>query len=377
MDTSVNKVLIIGGGFSGMSAAIQLNKQNIETHLLEINPEWQAEGAGISLHGATLRAFKTLGILDEFLAHGSGSDKLEVMAASGHPIASIPNPRFAGPDIPGAGAIMRPVLAKIMADKVVESGTKIRLGQTYQTLEQDDSGVTVSFSDGSTERFDLVIAADGVHSKTRQLLMPDAPLPSYTGQGVWRAVLPKPQDCNCTMMWVGPHLKAGINPMSQDEVYLFLTVNSETRQRFSPEQEPAILKQLLLENFSAPMVQSLAEQINQESLVSLRPLDSLLVPQPWHKDRIVMIGDTVHATTPHLASGACIGIEDAIVLAEELAQNSELAAALENYQQRRWERCRMVVENSGRLGEIEVKGGDKGEHADIMRTSLTRLMEAI
>ncbi len=377
MDTSVNKVLIIGGGFSGTSAAIQLNKQNIETHLLEINPEWQAEGAGISLHGATLRAFKTLGILDEFLAHGSGSDKLEVMTASGHPIASIPNPRFAGPDIPGAGAIMRPVLAKIMAGKVVESGTKIRLGQTYQTLEQDDSGVTVSFSDGSTERFDLVIAADGVHSKTRQLLMPDSPLPSYTGQGVWRAVLPKPQDCNCTMMWVGPHLKAGINPMSQDEVYLFLTVNSETRQRFSPEQEPAILKQLLLENFSAPLVQSLAEQINQESLVSLRPLDSLLVPQPWHKDRIVMIGDTVHATTPHLASGACIGIEDAIVLAEELAQNSELAAALENYQQRRWERCRMVVENSGRLGEIEVKGGDKGEHADIMRTSLTRLMEAI
>lgn len=377
MDTSVNKVLIIGGGFSGMSAAIQLSKQNIETHLLEINPKWQAEGAGISLHGATLRAFKTLGILDEFLTQGSGSDKLEVMAASGHPIASIPNPRFAGPDIPGAGAIMRPVLAKIMADKVVESGTKIRLGQTYQTLEQDDSGVTVSFSDGSTERFDLVIAADGVHSKTRQLLMPDAPVPSYTGQGVWRAVLPKPQECNCTMMWVGPHLKAGINPMSQDEVYLFLTVNSETRQRFEPADEPAILKQLLLDNFSAPMVLALAEQINQDSLVSLRPLDSLLVPQPWYNGRIVMIGDTVHATTPHLASGACIGIEDAIVLAEELAENSELAAALENYQQRRWERCRMVVENSGRLGEIEVEGGDKAEHADIMRTSLTRLMEVI
>ncbi len=377
MDTSVNKVLIIGGGFSGMSAAIQLSKQNIETHLLEINPKWQAEGAGISLHGATLRAFKTLGILDEFLAHGSGSDKLEVMAASGHPIASIPNPRFAGPDIPGAGAIMRPVLAKIMADKVVESGTKIRLGQTYQTLEQDDSGVTVGFSDGSTERFDLVIAADGVHSKTRQLLMPEAPVPSYTGQGVWRAVLPRPQECTSTMMWVGPHLKAGINPMSQDDVYLFLTVNSETRQRFEPADEPAILKQLLLDNFSAPMVLALAEQINQDSLVSLRPLDSLLVPQPWYTGRIVMIGDTVHATTPHLASGACIGIEDAIVLAEELAQNSELAAALENYQQRRWERCRMVVENSGRLGEIEVEGGDKGEHADIMRTSLTRLMEAI
>ncbi|MBR9791477.1 MAG: FAD-dependent oxidoreductase [Gammaproteobacteria bacterium] len=377
MDTSVSKVLIIGGGFSGMSAAIQLSKQNIETHLLEINPKWQAEGAGISLHGATLRAFKTLGTLDAFLAQGSSSEQLEVMAASGHPIATIPNPRFAGPDIPGAGAIMRPVLAKIMADKVVECGTKIRLGQTYTALQQDDSGVTVSFSDGSTAHFDLVIAADGVHSKTRQWLMPDAPAPAYTGQGVWRAVLPRPAQCNSTMMWVGPHLKAGINPMSQEQVYLFLTVNSVTRQRFDPAEEPAVLKQLLEDNFSAPMVLSLAAQINQDSLVSLRPLDSLLVPQPWFKDRIVMIGDTVHATTPHLASGACIGIEDAIVLAEELAATPQLATALERYQARRWERCRMVVENSGRLGEIEVQGGDKQEHADIMRSSISQLMQAI
>ena len=377
MDTSVSKVLIIGGGFSGMSAAIQLSKQNIETHLLEINPKWQAEGAGISLHGATLRAFKTLGILDEFLAQGSSSEQLDVMAASGHPIATIPNPRFAGPDIPGAGAIMRPVLAKILAEKVVASGTKIRLGQTYSAITENDKGVSVTFSDGSTEHFDLIIAADGVHSKTREWLMPDAPKPAYTGQGVWRAVLPRPAQCNSTMMWVGPHLKAGINPMSKDQVYLFLTVNSATRQRFDPAEEPAILKQLLLDNFSAPMVQSLAEQINQDSLVSLRPLDSLLVPQPWYKGRIVMIGDTVHATTPHLASGACIGIEDAIVLAEELAAHDELNAALENYQSRRWERCRMVVENSGRLGEIEVDGGDKMEHADIMRQSILKLMQAI
>ena len=377
MGTSIRKVLIIGGGFSGMSAAIQLRKQNIETHLLEIDPKWQADGAGISLHGATLRAFKTLGILDKFLEQGSSSDRLDVIAATGHPIATIPNPRFAGPEIPGAGAIMRPVLAKILADKVVESGTKIRLGQTYKTLEQDDSGVSVTFSDGSSDRFDLIIAADGVHSKTREWLLPEAPKTEYTGQGVWRAVLPRPAGCTSTMMWVGPHLKAGINPMSKDQVYLFLTVNSEERQRFDPVDEPVILKQLLLDHFSAPMVHRIAEQINENSHVSLRPLDSLLVPQPWYKGRVVMIGDTVHATTPHLASGACIGIEDAIVLAEELSANDDISSALENFQNRRWERCRMVVENSGRLGEIEVEGGDKKEHADIMRESMITLRQTI
>jgi 2-polyprenyl-6-methoxyphenol hydroxylase-like FAD-dependent oxidoreductase len=377
MGNSIRKVLIIGGGFSGMSAAIQLRKQNIETHLLEINSKWQAEGAGISLHGATIRAFKTLGILEEFIEQGSSSDQLDVMAPTGHPLASIPNPRFAGPDIPGAGAIMRPVLAKILADKVVESGTKVRLGQTYTALQQDDDGVSVTFSDGSSDRFDLIIAADGIHSKTRAWLLPEAPQPEYTGQGVWRAVLPRPAGCTSTMMWLSQHLKAGINPMSKDQVYLFLTVNSETRQRFEPIDEPAILKQLLLDHFTAPMVHELAEQINQESHVSLRPLDSLLVPQPWFKGRVVMIGDTVHATTPHLASGACIGIEDAIVLVEELSTNNDISIALEKYQSRRWERCRMVVENSGRLGEIEVEGGDKAEHANIMRESTIALRQAI
>lgn len=377
MGTSVSKVLIIGGGFSGMSAAIQLRKQNIETHLVEIDPKWRADGAGISLGGATLRAFKELGILDEFLKQGNFSDKLDVIAPTGHLITTIPNPRFAGPDIPGSGAIMRPALAKILSEKVIEKGTKVRLGETYKSIEQNGDGVTVSFTDGSSDHFDLVIVADGVASKTRELLLPDAPKPEYTGQGVWRAVLPMPKDCDGTMMWVGPHLKAGINPMSKDEVYLFLTVNSEQPQRFTPEEEPAVLKQLLLENFTAPLVHELAEQINEDSHVLFRPLDSLLVPQPWHINRVVLIGDTVHATIPHLASGACIGIESAIVLAEELSKNQILSVALEAFEERRWDRCRMVVENSARLGVIEIEGGDKEEHANIMRESMMTLMQPI
>jgi 2-polyprenyl-6-methoxyphenol hydroxylase-like FAD-dependent oxidoreductase len=85
----------------------------------------------------------------------------------------------------------------------------------------------------------------------------------------------------------------------------------------------------------------------------------------------------VHATTPHLASGACIGIEDALVLAEEFARDGDIARALNAFQDRRWERCRMVVENSARLGEIEIAGGDKEEHAQIMRASLMALAEPI
>ena len=108
-----------------------------------------------------------------------------------------------------------------------------------------------------------------------------------------------------------------------------------------------------------------------------RPLEGLLMPQPWHRGRVVLIGDAVHATTPHLASGACIGIEDALVMAEELGRAPSVSDGLATFEARRWERCRMVVENSGRLCEIEITGGDKQEHASIMRQSQMALAAPI
>jgi 2-polyprenyl-6-methoxyphenol hydroxylase-like FAD-dependent oxidoreductase len=84
----------------------------------------------------------------------------------------------------------------------------------------------------------------------------------------------------------------------------------------------------LLARFPAPLMQQVREQLNERSQVVYRPLESLLVPAPWYRGRVVLIGDTVHATTPHMASGACIGIEDAIVLAEEIGRADSVAAAL-------------------------------------------------
>ena len=101
------------------------------------------------------------------------------------------------------------------------------------------------------------------------------------------------------------------------------------------------------------------------------------MPRPWWKGRVVLIGDAVHATTPHLASGACIGIEDAIVLAQEIVGADSIASGLKAFEDRRWERCRMVVENSVRLGELEINNGDRAEQASIMQASLAALAAPI
>lgn len=376
MTRSASRILIIGGGFSGMAAAIQLRKQGAEVDLVEIDPGWRSYGAGISLGGATLRAFRTLGILDDFLEQGNAADDVHLCLPHGPKVAEVPTPRIAGPDVPGGGAIMRPVLARILADATRASGANVHLGCTFTKIEQDAEGVEVSFTDGQQRRYDLVIGADGLYSKVRETLFPQAPKPKYSGQAVWRAVLPRPVEVQTATMWMGPQIKPGVNPVSKKEMYLFVTEPRPTNDHVDPATFPAHLRSLLAD-FPAPTLQAIRDQIGSDSQIVYRPLEGLLMPRPWSSGRVVLIGDTVHATTPHLASGACIGIEDALVLAEELGQTDTLSVALAAFEARRWERCRMVVENSARLGEIEIAGGDKEEHGRIMRASLMALAQPI
>jgi 2-polyprenyl-6-methoxyphenol hydroxylase-like FAD-dependent oxidoreductase len=375
MSLANQRILVIGGGFSGMAAAIELRKLGATVDLVEIDPGWRSYGAGISLGGATLRAMRTLGILEAFLREGNAADGVKICLPHGPQVAELPTPRLAGAEVPGGGAILRPVLARILADATRAAGTHVMLGSTFTSITQDTDGVDVSFTDGQRRRYDLVIGADGLYSKTREALFPGAPKPRYSGQACWRAVLPRPPEVSTATMWMG-RVKPGVNPVSKTHMYLFVTEHRPSNEHVDPARFPTLLRELLAD-FPAPVVQQIRSQINEDSQIVFRPLEALLMPRPWSQGRVVLIGDTVHATTPHLASGACIGIEDAIVLAEEIARAGATPGALQAFEARRWERCRMVVENSLRLGEIEIAGGDKDEHGRIMRESLMALAQPV
>jgi 2-polyprenyl-6-methoxyphenol hydroxylase-like FAD-dependent oxidoreductase len=155
-----------------------------------------------------------------------------------------------------------------------------------------------------------------------------------------------------------------------------VTEDRPTNDFIDPSRFKGLLSDMIAP-FTAPVMQTVKASLNENSRIVYRPLESLLLPRPWSRGGVVLIGDAVHATTPHLASGACIGIEDAIVLAEEVDRAAKLEDGLQAFERRRWERCRMVVENSGRLGEIEITGGDPGEAAKIMRESLMALAAPI
>lgn len=375
--TAVNKVLVVGGGFSGMAAAIELRKAGVAVNLVEQDPHWCPLGAGITIGGPTLRALQVLGVYEEVVEQGCVTNGVDICLPNGHTVAELPTPTPVGSNVAGGGGIMRPVLARILAQATRRAGVDVRLGCTWTTIEQDAEGADVRFDDGSTGRYDLVIGADGVHSRLRETYFPEVRAPEYIGQGVWRAVMPRPDAIVRPRMWLGHHIKVGVNPVSQTHMYMFITEDRPTKEHIDPATWPQVFAGLM-KGFPDPLIEALIPHaLAPEAAIDYRPLANLLVPAPWNRGRVVLIGDTVAATTPHLASGAGIGIESGIVLAQELSNTADLQTALDRFHARRFARCELVIRNSEALCRIEIEGGDKQEHGRIMRESLMALAQPI
>ncbi len=370
----VRHALVVGGGIAGMSAAIMLRRLGIAVDLIDIDPQWRVYGAGITITGPTLRAFKHLGILARVMAEGHTNDDLNVCAMSGALLAQIKTPRLE-PDVPGAGGILRPVLHRILSETTVELGAKVRLGLTVETILRNDTAVEVRLSDSTVGAYDLLVGSDGVFSRTRQLLFPDAPSPRLTGQACWRLLARRPPEIDRRHFFLGGPVKVGINPVSQDQMYLFLLERVPEKRRPEPEQMPAMLRDLL-QGYGGILTR-IRDEIAPDSQIVYRPLEGMLLPAPWHRGRAILIGDAVHATTPQLASGAGISVEDALVLAEELRNRDTLDQAFQGYMRRRFERCRLVVENSLEIGRLEMAGAPAEAQAAIVESSLRELARPI
>jgi 2-polyprenyl-6-methoxyphenol hydroxylase-like FAD-dependent oxidoreductase len=159
--------------------------------------------------------------------------------------------------------------------------------------------------------------------------------------------VPKPPEVKARHAYYGPRHKAGFNPVSQTEMYIYLVQNVTGNPRVEPERWPALMRELLAD--FGGHIGEVRDSITDPERIVYRPVTSLLMPAPWYKRNAVLIGDAAHTAPPQLASGATIAIEDAIVLAEVVTSG----LPLERFMTRRFERCRIVVENSWQLGEWE------------------------
>lgn len=359
---AVDSALVVGGGISGMSTAIELRRRGIEVELVEIAEVWRPLGSGITMVAPALRALHRLGLLDRCLEHGFGVTELRVCDKRGEPLATIPLPRLLGPDYPGLLGMMRPTLHDDLTGAVEDEGIPVQLGTTVTALEQGDGGVRVALSDGTEREVDLVVGADGFRSSIRELVVgPVAPV--FREQAVYRAVVARPEEVDAGYQFRGdPLVHPGFTPISQERMYVFLPVPATAGESPAREDLPRLMREHM-----APfegIVAQVRETIVDPDLIDYRLQETLLLDAPWHRGRVVLVGDAVHTTTPHMASGAAIAMEDAIVLGEELAATDSVDDALHAFVERRWERCRLVVETSAQLSTWQAHPGTPGADPD-------------
>ncbi len=349
----IGKILVVGGGIGGMAASTRLREAGADVELIDKDPEWRVYGAGITITGPTLRAYQRLGLIDGIKAHGAITNGTLIYRYDGLLLRTLEEPVLED-GLPASGGIMRPVLHRLMQDRVKTLSVPVRLGITAERLDPEDDAVRVTFSDGSTGVYGLVVGADGSHSQLRSLAFPGAAGPVRTGQGCWRITTPRPPGFDRGEFYVGHRNAAGITACGPDIVYMFVLpadngerlAEAELQGRFLPE----------IAGFGGNIAW-MASQITPETWINYRPLEAILQPPPWHAGRVVLLGDAAHATPPHLASGAGMAVEDALVLSEELANpRRSVEGSLQAYTARRYERCRMVVETSVAIGRMQLAG---------------------
>lgn len=367
-------VLIIGGGIGGLTSAIALARHGIASHIVERDPDWSVYGVGIIQQGNVIRAMDQLGILDDYIEAGFGFDHVEVFIPTGQKVASIPTPKLVD-GYPSNVGIGRRALHKVLGDRAIQAGAQVRLGITATHLDDDGAGVTATFSDGTQGRYDLVIGADGLYSATRSQIFPDAPRPVFTGQSVWRYNFARTPDVTGLCAYEGP-TGIGLVPLSDSLMYMYVTTPEPGNPRYAKGDLASAMRGKLAATPS-PAIRALIDQITNDDEVVYKPLEWVFLEGDWHKGRIVLLGDAVHATTPHLGQGAGMAIEDSLVLAEELARADTIEDAFAAYRARRIDRCRYIVEASRAICEGQIGTGPVVEQGTATRDMFRVVAEAI
>ncbi|MFF1379301.1 FAD-dependent oxidoreductase [Streptomyces sp. NPDC058308] len=374
--STLRTVLVIGGGAAGNAATVLLRRAGIAVDLIEARDDWNATaGSGITLQGNALRVLRELGVWEQVEKSGYGFGSVGITAPDGTVLHVAEDLRTGGDDLPATVGMQRPQLQRVLIDAVRACGAAVRLGVRAVSLDQSaDDGVTVSFSDGTASRYDLVIAADGLRSATRAAIgITDRPEP--TGMAIWRIAAPRPAGVTRTdLAYGGPAYIAGYCPTGEETLYAYVVEANRDRAGIAAASYADEMR-ALAQHYGGHWPEITAH-ITDPAKVNYTWFDRLLVEGPWHRGRVVLVGDAAHCCPPTLAQGAALSMEDAWVLTQILtATDTWDDALLQAYYERRVSRVRPVVEASVQIGRWQLDGVRDADVPGLMGRTMTMLRE--
>ncbi|HZO09237.1 MAG TPA: FAD-dependent monooxygenase, partial [Myxococcota bacterium] len=330
-------ILIVGGGIGGLSLAACLVRRGIECELVEREPVWTTTGGGITLYPNGMRALGAVGIRAEVEAAGLPLARIRMLDRGGRLLSEVPGDAWEG--VGRTFTVDRKALQRLLLGAC--DGVRVRLGTALGSIAADARGAEVGFADGSRGSYELVVGADGIRSTVRRLCFDAAP-PSYVDQLYWRSAVEADLVACATMMFDVDRYVAVV-PLGGGSTYVAFQLRRATPFDDPVERRIERLRERF-GDFASPAPEALACLDGDASLHFGRAEEIRI--DAWHAGAVALLGDAAHACSPTMAQGGSLAVEDAVVLAEELARASEPRAALERYVARRAPRTRWVRERT-------------------------------
>jgi 2-polyprenyl-6-methoxyphenol hydroxylase-like FAD-dependent oxidoreductase len=338
--SKIRRVLVVGGGVGGLTAASAFARRGVDVVLIERRPAFDVPGVGLGQPANALRVYDALSVLPDILASGFSYDHMCIFDPSRKLIVRH---KFLLGDarIPAFCALSRRRLHDILLAAAQKAGADVRCGLTAQHIHDSDDGLAVVFSDGRTESFDLLAGFDGIRSATRQHLVGTAFAPRPSGYGAWRLQVPRHEDVRGMEFLQGIGSKTGAMPLADDLMYLFHIRPEAPDAVFDRADYAELFRQRLAQYGS--YVADIRASLDADSDIVYSPIEPMMLPWPWFRGRVVIGGDAAHVFPPHLTQGAAMAAEDAYVLAREvLDEDRPLDARLMRYSQMRYARSAFV-----------------------------------
>jgi 2-polyprenyl-6-methoxyphenol hydroxylase-like FAD-dependent oxidoreductase len=352
--TETDRVLIIGAGPAGKTAAVALRRVGVRAELFERVPEFRLLGVGFGLQSNAMRGLLKLGIGSKLVARAGVAEWQEMCSLKGKVLARLPVGELSRETgMPGMTVLRRDYEEVLLGE--LDPST-IHLGRECTGVEQDPDGVTAHFAGGPSVRGTMLVGADGLHSAVRRYMIGETPL-RYSGFTAWRGcadVETHPIPSNVIRLFIGGGLQVGLFPISGPKICWAITLATPQGGADPPGGQVAAALECV-EGLPACVAESI-RATHEDNIVRGDIFDRDPITK-WTTGRVALMGDAAHPTTPFLGQGLGLAIEDAIVLAKELSLTDRLAdkgvipLALQSYQRSRVDRAAEIVLTSRQRAE--------------------------
>jgi FAD-dependent urate hydroxylase len=349
-------VIVVGGGIGGLSAAAALLRSGHRVRVFDQARELRPVGAGISLWSNGVKVLNALGLGDEIAAIGGHMERLCYRSAGGTELCEF----SLQPLVDRVGQRPYPVRrADLQAMLLDAAGGTVTMGTRCVDVEDLDDGVVVHTEQGERLTADLVVVADGTHSKLRPYVVGHVVEREYVGYHNRNGLVPDAAALGEPTTWtmhVGEGKRVSTMPV-RDGQYFFFDV--PTPDSVVPSESP---REVLRREFAGwdERVHRVIDALDEDGTATLA-IHSHVPIERFARGRVALLGDAAHTTAPDLGQGGCMAMEDALVLAHYLTTtNLGVADALERYSAERVPRTRSIMTRAVRRAQVS-HGHDPAE----------------